>query len=86
MQELEPPMQYITLQRASEISGVSPRTLGNQARIRGDKPARLRTVKLGHTLVTTRIWLHAYLEARHTHQGARVPLPEGYVAPEGNNG
>ena len=82
MPELEPPMQYITLQRASEISGVSPVTLGNQARERGGKPARLRTVRLGHTLVTTRVWLHAYLESRDARRKQAAPLPEGYAAPE----
>lgn len=81
MPELEPPMQYITMQRASEISGLSPITLGNQARERNGKPPRLRTTRLGHTLVTTRAWLHEYLSSRDT-RGHAAPLPADYVAPD----
>jgi hypothetical protein len=77
MPELEPPMQYITLRRASDLSGVSAATLGNQAR-----SGRLQTILLGNTLVTTRVWLHEYLKARETRQGRRKPLPADYVAPE----
>ena len=46
---LEPPMEYIALARASELSGVSPATLSRQARM-----GKLRAVMKGHTLLTTR--------------------------------
>jgi hypothetical protein len=82
MPELEPPMQYITMQRACEISGISRVTLGNQARARRGNPPRLRTVKLGHTLVTTRVWLHEYLTSREETNKQAAPLPAGYVPPE----
>jgi hypothetical protein len=70
-------MQYITLSRAGELSGIAAATLGNQARA-----GKLQTILLGHTRVTTRRWLHDYLTSRDQHQGPRKPLPEGYQAPE----
>ena len=48
MPRLEPPMHYITMTCASEISAVPTATLSNQARL-----GRLQSVKLGQTLVTT---------------------------------
>ncbi len=77
MPEVEPPLHYITMARASEISTILPAVLSNQARA-----GRLQSIKLGNTLVTTRVWLHEYLLSRETRQGRRKPLPEGYVAPE----
>ena len=73
---MEGPLDYITLRRAGELCGISGDTLRNQAR-RG----RLQTLKLGRDNVTTRKWLHAYLQSRDT-RGHAAPLPEGYVAPE----
>lgn len=81
MADLEAPTEYITLARAGELCAVDPGTLGNQAR-----SGRLRTVLLGHTRVTTRLWLHDYLTARSTHQGRRKSLPDGYQSPEPPNG
>jgi len=69
-------MLYITLARASEISGVAATTLSNQARA-----GKLQTKLLGRTRITTRVWLHEYLVARDAHQGPRKALPESYQDP-----
>jgi hypothetical protein len=76
MPELEGPMEYITLGRASALCNVSAATLRNQA-LRG----RLRVIKPGHDMLTTRVWLHRYLHSRDT-RGHAKPLPPDYVAPE----
>jgi hypothetical protein len=73
---LEGPLEYITLQRAEELCGVSAGALRNQV-----KRKRLRTVKLGRDNVTTRVWLHEYLTSRDP-RGRVKPLPADYVAPE----
>jgi len=73
----EPPDQYLSIARASELAGLSPHTLRAQVRAR-----RLRAEKLGHDLVTTRRWLHEYLTGRDETNTHAAPLPEGYVAPE----
>jgi hypothetical protein len=70
-------MELISLKRAAQIGGVSPITLRQQARRNN-----LKTVKLAHDLLTTRVWLHEYLMAREQHPGPRKPLPPDYVAPE----
>jgi hypothetical protein len=75
---LEAPDTYITLRRASQLSGVSSGTLRVQA-----NKGKLHTVRLGHDLLTTRRWLHAYLmEASERDRGRRLPLPADYQAPE----
>lgn len=74
-ERLEGPMEWITLQRAGEISGVSPETLRRVAQ-RG----RLRVKKMGPLNVTTRFYLHQYLVSRST-RGHTKPLPPGYVVP-----
>jgi hypothetical protein len=73
---MEAPMEFISLARAAEISGVSHATLRQQA---GRK--RLRTLQVARNHLTTRVWLHEYLMAREGHQGPRKPLPADYVAP-----
>jgi hypothetical protein len=78
MEELEEPAQLITLQRASELSGVAAATLANQAR-----SGKLRTVKVTARMrMTTRVWLHQYLMARDPRRGRPAPLPPDYVPPE----
>ncbi len=72
-------MDFMTVAHASAISGVAAGTLSNQARL-----GRFQSVKLSHTLLTTRVWLHEYIMSRATRQGRRKPLPADYVAPEGN--
>jgi hypothetical protein len=79
VERLEGPDEYITLKRASALSGLKPSTLGVQA-----VAGKLKTIKPGHDLFTTRRWLHEYLtEADKRDKGRRLPLPEGYVTPEG---
>jgi excisionase family DNA binding protein len=73
---MEEPMELITIKRAAEISGISPNTLRQQVR-----KERLRTVKPGHDLLTTRTWLHEYLTSRDATFGKVKPLPPDYVAP-----
>jgi hypothetical protein len=79
---LEPVDQYITLERAAQLSGLSVWTLRNQARSRRSQPARLQAVKLGHDLLTTRRWLHEYLTTRDETRQQAAPLPADYQAPE----
>jgi excisionase family DNA binding protein len=70
-------MPYITLRQAAELAGLSPSTLKNQVR-----NGRLRAVKPGHDLLTTRAWLQDYLTGRSKAGGAhRRPRPEGQSAP-----
>jgi hypothetical protein len=76
MARLEEPMEFISLARAAEISGVAHATLRQQA---GRK--RLRTVQIARNHLTTRTWLHEYLMAREGRQGPRKPLPPDYVVP-----
>jgi hypothetical protein len=74
---LEGPDQLITIARAAELSGLSPKTLRHQA-----LAGKLRTVKPAHDLFTTRHWLHAYLSSRDDSRGGKAaPLPDGYVSP-----
>jgi hypothetical protein len=75
---IEPPDQFISIARAAEIAGLSPKTLRHQA-----VAGKLQTVKLAHDLLTTRRFLHSYLTQRDDSRGATpLPLPEGYQAPE----
>ena len=78
VQSLEKPDEYISLSRASEISGIRPGTLRNQA-LKG----KLETVQIARNRLTTRRWLHAYLQAADSARGGRrLPLPADYVPPE----
>jgi hypothetical protein len=79
MAALEPPDRFISLARASELSGVAHETLRAQRR-RG----RLRAEKIGRDWLTTRRWLHNYLIGRGNgyHGGRRVPLPADYRVPD----
>jgi hypothetical protein len=70
-------MEFISLARAAEISGVAAVTLRAQAQRK-----RLRTLQVARNYLTTRAWLHEYLMSREGHQGGRNPLPPDYVAPE----
>ena len=80
--QLEGPDEYIALARAGQLAGVAPGTLRNQA-----LAGKLRTVKLAHDLLTTRRWLHEYLESRDDSRGAKpAPLPADYQAPDGPDG
>ena len=75
---IEPPDEYISIARAAEIAGLSPKTLRHQT-----VAGKLRTVKPAHDLLTTRRWLHDYLTGRDSSRGGLPsPLPEGYTAPE----
>lgn len=69
-------MELITLKRASEISGISPKTLRSVA-----GKGKLRVKKEGRDNFTTRFWLHQYLMSRHSSRGHTKPLPPGYVVP-----
>ena len=75
---VEAPDEWITLQRAAEISGVSVGTLRIQARA-----GKLAAKRIAYTWFTTRRDLHTYLvEASKRDKGARLPLPPNYLAPE----
>lgn len=75
---LEAPDAYISIARAAQLAGLSPKTLSVQI-WRG----KLRTVKLAHDRLTTRRWLHEYLAHRDTSRGGQpAPLPPIYVPPE----
>jgi hypothetical protein len=79
MAVLEGPDEMISLARAAEIAGLSPVTLGLQAR-----KGRLQTVKPAHDRLTTRRWLHRYLQSRTGPQGGTpAPLPASYTTPDG---
>ena len=69
---IKPLNKYISIARAAEVAGLSPKTVAG----------KLRTVKPAHDLLTTRRWLHDYITGRSSRGGLPVPLPEGYVAPE----
>jgi hypothetical protein len=68
---------YISLSRASELSGLSAETLRVHA-IRG----RLCTIRIGRDHLTTQRWLHEYLESRDDTRQQVMPLPADYQAPE----
>ena len=68
-------MELITLKRAGEIAGISPKTLRSVA-----GKGKLRVKKEGRDNFTTRLWLHQYLMSRST-RGHTAPLPPGYVPP-----
>ncbi len=75
---LEPPDQWISLERAAHIAGLSPKTLRHQA-----AAGKLQTVQPARDLFTTRRWLHEYLTSRDGSRGAQpAPLPADYQAPE----
>jgi hypothetical protein len=74
---LETPDQPITLHRAAQLAGLSPKTLGEQVRRN-----KLGIVRFGHERLTTRRLLHEYLAGREEGRGHRKPLPSNYVAPE----
>jgi hypothetical protein len=78
MVELEGPDRWITIVRAAEIAGLTPRTLRAVA-----KEGRLQARKLGPDWITTRRHLHTYLMGRRL--GASKPLPEYYEAPVGED-
>ena len=80
MADLERPDAYISLSRAADLSGQNPETMRVQA-VRG----RLRTVKTGAYYLTTRRWLHTYVQRAQAndHDGDRfLPLPADYQTPE----
>ena len=58
----------LTLVEAGALCGLSPHTLAQQA-----EKGKLRARKLGHTWITTRNWLGAYLVAyaRRGHRAGR---------------
>ena len=77
MQELEPANAYISLRRAAELSGLADSTLRHQALAR-----KLRTVKIAGVHLTTRSWLHEYLQrAEAQPTGTRKQLPPDYQPP-----
>jgi hypothetical protein len=78
MAALEEPDRLITIARAAEIAGLTPRTLRDAA-----KEGRLQARNLGPDWVTTRRHLHTYLTDRR--RAACKPLPEGYQAPVGED-
>jgi hypothetical protein len=78
MAELEGPDRLITIARAAEIAGRTPRTLRKAV-----KAGRLEARNLGPDWVTTRRHLHTYLMDRR--RSASKPLPEGYQAPVGED-
>jgi hypothetical protein len=78
MGTLEGSDEYIMLDRAAELSGRSIHSIQERAFSR-----QLRTVKVGQKRVTTRRWLHEYLEQARANTNAPFhPLPEGYLPPE----
>ena len=58
----DPLDEIISLAEAARLSGLAPHTLTLQA-----EKGKLRARKLGHTWITTRHWLDAYL-ATHSRQ------------------
>lgn len=82
MPDLEGPDEPITLKRAAAIAGMWPASL-RQLAIDG----KLRTTQPARDRFTTRRWLHEYLTAgRAARPDKATPLPEGYVAPEPEEG
>jgi hypothetical protein len=81
-QGLEPPDTYITLARAAQLSGLSAGTLRVLANPRKGRRPRLQTVRPGHDRLTTRRWLHEYLDSREESFKQAAPLPADYQAPE----
>ena len=65
MKNADPLDEVLTLAEAARLSGISAHTLAQQA----DK-GKLRARKMGHTWITTKTWLDAYLNvyARRRHQ------------------
>ncbi|HWE64790.1 MAG TPA: hypothetical protein VHB98_24010 [Chloroflexota bacterium] len=72
---LEGPDEWISLNRAATLSGVSSMTLRRQV-YRG----HLRITRSGYAWVTTRRWLHDYLQSRPA-GGQWRGVPEDYQAP-----
>ena len=60
----------LTLIEAGELCGLSPHTLSQQA-----EKGKLRARKVGHTWITTRQCLDAYL-AHHARRKAALPADE----------
>ena len=60
----------LTLIEAGELCGLSPHTLSQQA-----EKGKLRARKVGHTWITTRQCLDAYL-AHHARRKAALPVDE----------
>jgi hypothetical protein len=75
--QLEAPDQPITLARAAQIAGLSPKTLSVVA-----DNGKIEIFRYGHERLTTRRMLHRYLLSRLEHGGPRKPLPPDYVPPE----
>jgi excisionase family DNA binding protein len=61
----DPLDEILTLVEAAELSGISAHTFAQQA-----EKGKLRARKVGHTWITTRSGLNAYLRlhARHRHE------------------
>ena len=74
------PDELITLAQAARISGLTPGALRNAAAA-GRLQVQQVTARLN---MTTRRWLHAFLEARGSQSGPGAPpkpLPAGYQPP-----
>ena len=68
----DPLDEVITLAEAARLSGLAPHTLTLQA-----ERGKLRARKVGHTWITTRYWLDAYVAA-HARRSPRSPAgPRG---------
>ena len=65
----DPLEEVIALAEAAQLSGLAPHTLTLQA-----ERGKLRARKVGHTWITTRHWLDAYLAA-HARRKPRAPVP-----------
>ena len=70
----DPLDEVISLAEAARLSGLAPHTLTLQA-----EKGKLRARKLGHTWITTRHWLDAYLA---THSRRKRPLRDQSAPPD----
>jgi hypothetical protein len=68
----DPLDEVITLAEAARLSGLAPHTLTLQA-----ERGRLRARKVGHTWITTRYWLDAYVAAHARRRPGAPAAPRG---------
>jgi hypothetical protein len=74
--------ELLSLSQAAALAGLAPATLRKAAVSQGERPGRLRSVKIAHDRLTTRHWLHDYLTSRDGTSTRAAPLPAEYQAPE----